>query len=66
MALGGVATGNMKAKEVAMVTGNMRYNGFISSATAYKITENNQLHGMLLIDLDGISSILAEITRITG
>ena len=36
MALGGVATGSMNANEVAMVTGIMRYNGWICMAPAWK------------------------------
>ena len=33
-AFGGVATGNMKANEVATAVGNMKYNGFTSSCKA--------------------------------
>jgi len=33
-ALGGVATGNIKANEVAIVVGNIRYTGFICKVMA--------------------------------
>ena len=33
-AFGGVATGNMKANDVAMVTGNIRYSGFVPKFSA--------------------------------
>lgn len=36
MALGGVATGSMKAKEAETVAVTIRYNGFILVATAYQ------------------------------
>lgn len=36
MALGGVATGSMKASEAAMVQGNMTYSGCIPMAVACK------------------------------
>ncbi len=41
MALGGVATGSMKASEAAMVQGNMTYSGCILIAVAW--IENNKL-----------------------
>ena len=36
MALGGVATGNIYANEVEIVTGNIRYKGFFPIDSAYK------------------------------
>ena len=36
MALGGVATGSMKASEAEMVQGNMMYSGCILMAVAWK------------------------------
>ena len=35
MALGGVATGNMKAKDVAMAVDAIRYRGFTLTFSAY-------------------------------
>ena len=35
MALGGVATGNMKAYEAQIVAGSIRYRGLMDRVTAY-------------------------------
>ena len=41
IAFGGVATGSMKANDVAIVVDSVRYNGFTSSTTAYvKVISN--------------------------
>jgi hypothetical protein len=39
MALGGVATGNMKASEAQMVQGSMTYSGWSLMATAWEQTD---------------------------
>ena len=37
MAFGGVATGNIKANDVAIAAAIMRYNGFVLVVSAYNI-----------------------------
>ncbi len=41
MALGGVATGSIKAKDVAMVTGIIKYSGFTCKISAWNAREEN-------------------------
>ena len=41
MALGGVATGSMKAREAAMVQGSITYSGCTLIAVAYKTNQHN-------------------------
>lgn len=43
-ALGGVATGSMKAKEAAAATGSMRYRGLSPKSRACKYTVSAHLH----------------------
>lgn len=44
MALGGVATGSMKAREAAMVHGSITYSGCILTAMAFN-TPQQKKHG---------------------
>ena len=41
MPLGGAAAGNMKANDVVMAAGNIRYNGLISAPIAYNKIKYN-------------------------
>lgn len=41
MALGGVATGSMKAREAATVQGSITYSGCTLIVTAYKTNQHN-------------------------
>lgn len=47
MALGGVATGSMKASEAAMVHGNMTYSGCISMAVACKKAQKTTMKNQI-------------------
>lgn len=66
MALGGVATGSMKASEAAMVQGNMTYSGWILMAVACvgKKNDNKSIYINLARQL-GRSNFNPEISRPT-
>lgn len=51
MALGGVATGNMNAYEQESVTGNSKYNGWISKATAKSFKTGNRIEQVATFDV---------------
>ena len=44
MPFGGAAAGNIKANDVVMAAGNIRYNGLISAPIAYNKTKYEPVH----------------------
>jgi hypothetical protein len=65
IAFGGVATGNIKAKEAETVAGNIRSNGFIFRATAREASIGSIVLVIAVLDVNSVrKTITKQIDRI--
>ena len=62
MALGGVATGNIKANEAAMVAGTIKNNGLIFTATDTAANMGKNVSTVAVFDVNSVKKVMVAMT----